>query len=156
VKKADAVSAVIGMVLSGAVFIKTLGFKKFKTVPVGPEVFPRYLATGLFICSAVLLVKALLAKPGGKPEPTINPLDKGIQRLLIGLVIIVVYAICWEPLGFIIITPVSVFALLFLLGVRKYLAMAIFSVCAMATIFCAFRFFLGIEMPMGLLYGLNI
>jgi putative tricarboxylic transport membrane protein len=156
-KKANIVCALIGMIFSVGVFIATLGFKQFKNVPVGPEFFPKWLSAGLFICCLMLLLISLGMKKGNDPPvPSISPFDKGIQRLSIGLVIAVVYAACWESAGFIAITPVAVFALMFLLGARKYRSMLLMAVGSTAVIFCAFRFLLGIDMPMGLFSVLGI
>ena len=153
-KKANIVAAIIGMGFSSAVFIVTLGFRKFKNVPIGPEFFPRWLAIGLFACSAVLLVQALRTKSADdRPAPTLSIFDKGMQRLLAGAAVIVLYAFLWNSLGFIIATPLGVFALMFLLGLRRYRVMIAFSLGAMIVIFCSFRYLLGIDMPLGFLYG---
>jgi putative tricarboxylic transport membrane protein len=154
VKKANIIAAIIGMAFSSTVFIITLGFKKFKNVPIGPEFFPRWLAIGLFVCSAVLLIQAIKIKPAGdRPAPTLSLFDRGMLRLLAGAAIIVVYAISWNFLGFIISTPLVLFGLMFLLGLRRYPVMIIFSLSATVVIFCAFRYLLGIDMAMGFLYG---
>jgi putative tricarboxylic transport membrane protein len=142
------------MLFSATAFIMTLFFKELQNVPVGPEFFPRYLASGLFICSLVLLIQQMKAGLKDRPAPTISLKDKGMQRLLAGAAIIVVYALLWEVLGFIIATPLALFALMFLLGLRRYPAMIIFSFGAMLVVFGAFRFFLSIDMPLGILYGL--
>jgi putative tricarboxylic transport membrane protein len=152
VKKANIIAAIIGMGFSSVAFVITLGFKKFKNVPVGPEFFPRWLAIGLFICSAVLIVQMLKVKPAeDRSAPTLSLFDKGMLRLLVGAVIIVLYAISWNFLGFIIASPLALFGLMFLLGLRGYRVMIIFSLSAMVVIFCAFRYLLGIDMPMGFL-----
>ena len=154
-KKANIVAALIGMGFSTGIFIITLGFRKFRNVPIGPEFFPRWLAIGLFTCSVVLLVQAIRTKPAADSSaPTLSFFDKGIQRLLIGMAVIVVYAFSWNFLGFIIATPLGLFALMFVLGLRRYPAMIAFSFGAMIVIFCAFRYLLGIDMPMGILYGI--
>jgi putative tricarboxylic transport membrane protein len=143
------------MAFSAAAFIKTLSFRQFKNVPIGPEFFPRYLAAGLFICSAILVIQALIINPEkNKKAPTISPLDKGMQRLFAGIAIIVAYAFCWEPVGFIISTPLAMAGMMLLLGYRRYLMMVIFSLGTTAVIFGAFRFFLSVDMPMGLLESL--
>jgi putative tricarboxylic transport membrane protein len=153
-KKANIVAAIIGIGFSAGAFIITFGFKKFKNVPVGPEFFPRWLAIGLFVCSVALLVQAIMVKPAeDRPAPPLSLRDRGMLRLLAGAAIIVAYAVSWNYLGFIIATPLAVFGLIFLLGLRKFPVMIIFSVSAMAVIFCAFRYLLGIDMPMGFLYG---
>ena len=141
------------MLFSAVAFIMTLSFRQFQNVPVGPEFFPRYLAAGLFICCLVLFLQQFRYRDK-RPAPVISLRDKGMQRLLKGGAIILVYALLWEVLGFVIVTPLAVFALMFLLGMRKYPAMIIFSLAAMLVIFSAFRFFLGVDMPLGLLDGL--
>ena len=154
-RKANLVGAVTGMVFSAAAFIKTLSFKQFKNVPVGPEFFPRYLAAGLFVCSAILFVQAMLANPKkDKKAPTISPLDRGMQRLFAGIAIIVVYALCWEVLGFVIATPLAMAGMMLLLGYRRYPLMALFSLGTTIVVFGAFRFFLNVDMPLGILEGL--
>jgi putative tricarboxylic transport membrane protein len=143
------------MIFSVVAFSMTLSFKQFQNVPVGPEFFPRYLAAGLFICCLVLLIQQVRAGlKNDTPAPTISLKDKGMQRLLAGAAIIVIYALCWEPLGFIAATPLALFGLMFLLGLRRYPVMVIFSLAAMFVIFGAFRFFLGIDMPLGILDSL--
>jgi putative tricarboxylic transport membrane protein len=154
-KAANIIAAITGMAVSSAMFIVTLGFKKFRNVPVGPEFFPRWLAVGLFICSVVLFVQALKIKPADdKGSPTLSFFDRGMQRLLVGAAIIVIYAASWNFLGFIIATPLAIFAIMFLLGLRRYRVMIIFSLGAVIVIFCAFRYLLGIDMPIGFLDGI--
>ena len=50
--------------------------------------------------------------------------------------------------------PIVLFAMMLILGQRNYLTMTIVAVCADLVIFCAFKFLLQIEMPMGFLDGL--
>lgn len=147
---ANIIAAIVGMLFSGAAFIKTLTFKQFKNVPVGPEFFPRALAVALFICCLILLITSIFSKDKSE-APTLSLKNKDMQKALIGLGIIVVYALLWNVLGFIIATPLAIFAMTFLLGKRNYKMMIIVSIAATAVIFCAFKFILGIEMPMGIL-----
>jgi putative tricarboxylic transport membrane protein len=154
VKRANIAAAIIGMAFSSGAYAVTLGFKKFRNVPVGPEFFPRWLAVGLFVCSGVLLFQALKAAPAGaRPVPTLSPRDAGVRRMLVGLGVILLYALSWNLLGFILATPLVLFAVTFLLGHRKIPVMVIFALAATAVIFSAFRFLLGIEMPLGVLDG---
>lgn len=148
---ANIACAIVGMIFSTAAFLKTLTFKQFKNVPVGPEFFPRWLAVGLFISSLALVIQNLKKPENDEKAPTINPLDKGIQRMLLGLLTIIVSSLLWTITSFIIITPFTLFALMMIFGKRNYLWMGIISVVATAIIFCVFRFILGIEMPMGFL-----
>jgi len=155
VRKANFVAGLVGMTFSTAAFIKTFSFKQFKNVPVGPEFFPRYLAAGLFICSLILLIQAVKTNPKkDKPAPTISPLNKGMQRLFAGIAIIIVYAFCWEPLGFLLATPLAMSGIMLLLGYRRYLMMVIFSLGTTIVVFAAFRLFLNVDMPLGILESL--
>ena len=151
-RKANIACGVVGMAFSAYAFIQTLSFRQFRNVPIGPEFFPRHLAIGLFICSAILVIQAVMANPAtDKKAPTISPFNRGMQRLFIGIAIIIVYAMCWEPLGFVIATPLAMAAIMFLLGYRRYLMMVIFSLGTTLVIFGAFRIFLNVDMPLGLL-----
>ncbi|MGI5059043.1 tripartite tricarboxylate transporter TctB family protein [Treponema pectinovorum] len=153
-KIANIVSAIIGMLYSLTAFLMTFTFKEFTNVPVGPEFFPRILAVALFVCCFILLVSTLLKKDDGQKAPTISPLNKDMQKCLLALLVIIVYAILWEIVGFIIATPLALFVMMLILGQRKYLFMAGISVAATAVIFLAFKFLLQIEMPMGFLEDL--
>lgn len=151
---ANIVSAIIGMLFSSAAFLKTLTFKKFTNVPVGPEFFPRILCLAFFICCLILLVTNIIKKDDGTKAPTISPLNKDMQKCILALVVIVIYALLWEVTGFLIATPPALFAMMMILGQRNYKTMALVAVCADLVIFCAFKFLLQIEMPMGFLDGI--
>ena len=150
-KKANIIAGGIGMLFSALAFAKTFSFKQFKNVPVGPAFFPRWLAIGLFVCCLALVIQNVLDKTSAEKAPTLSLKNKDIQRMLVGLAIIVATAFLWSILGFLIVTPFTIFALMFVLGKREWLKMAIISVAVTAAVFLAFRFLLGIEMPMGFL-----
>lgn len=161
-RKANIISAIVGLLISGTAFAYTFTFKKFKNVPVGPEFFPRALAAALFICCLILLITNIVAcrAPAASKEkqeekaPTLSLRDKDMQRAAIALLGIVVYALLWNILGFLIATPLALFGMIWLLGKRNYLMMALISVGATAVIFLVFKLLLGIEMPLGFLEGL--
>lgn len=153
-KIANIVSAIIGMLFSLAAFLMTFTFKKFTNVPVGPEFFPRILSSALFTCCLILLISTLFKKDDGQKAPTISPMNKDMQKCLLALLVIIVYALLWEVVGFVIATPFALFVMILILGRRNYLFMAVVSVVATAVIFVAFKFLLQIEMPMGFLENL--
>lgn len=148
---ANIAAAVIGMIFSSAAFIITFSFKQFKNVPVGPEFFPRWLSLGLFICCLALLIQNALDKNNKTPAKTLNPKNKDMQRMLIGLAVIIITAVLWFITGFIIATPFTLFALMWILGKRNWKGMIVISLAATAVIFLAFKILLGIDMPMGFL-----
>lgn len=149
-KKANIISAVIGMIVSAAAFGYTFTFKQFKNVPVGPEFFPRVLAIALFIfCVLLLLTNLKTSETNNKSAPTMSLKNRGMQKALAGLAIVVVYALLWEVLGFLIMTPIAIFLMTLLLGKRSYIKMIIVAVGATAIVFLAFKYLLGIQMPLG-------
>lgn len=75
--------------------------------------------------------------------------NRGMQKALAGLAIVVAYALLWEVLGFLIITPIAIFLMTLLLGKREYIKMIIVAVGATAIVFLAFKYLLGIQMPLG-------
>lgn len=157
-RKANIISAVIGMIVSGSAFAYTFTFKKFKNVAVGPEFFPRGLAVLLFICCLVLFIQNLIPVlknlPGDKKAPTMSLRDRGMQKALLGLLIIVVFAVLWNFLGFLIVTPLAVYAMILLLGKKTYVLNAIVSVGITILVFLTFKFLLGITMPLGIMENL--
>ena len=157
-KKANIVCGLVGMTFSAVVFIRTLGFREFPNVHMGPEAFPRLMAAGLFICSLILVIQAIILMPqkaanGSAAQTEGSPAStkKSMLRLLIGVVIIILYAWAWQPVGFLVTTPFAMFAIMFLVGFREYLKMIIFSLLTPAVIFYAFSFFLNVNMPLGIL-----
>ena len=149
-KKANIISAVIGMIVSAAAFGYTFTFKQFKNVPVGPEFFPRVLAIALFIfCVLLLLTNLKTSETNNKSAPTMSLKNRGMQKALAGLAIVVVYALLWEVLGFLIITPIAIFLMTLLLGKKEYIKMIIIAIGATAIVFLAFKYLLGIQMPLG-------
>lgn len=158
VKKANIISAILGMCVSAFAFGYTFTFKKFKNVAVGPEFFPRALAVLLFACCLVLLVQNLIPLLKGvsdtKENPTLSLRNPGIQKALLGLLIIILFAVLWNFLGFLIVTPPAVFGMILLLGKKTYLMNAIVSVGITILIFLVFKFLLGITMPLGFMENL--
>ncbi|MGF6907388.1 tripartite tricarboxylate transporter TctB family protein [Fusobacterium sp. PH5-44] len=152
-KKANIISGLIFMCISIYVIVVTFTFKKFKNVPVGPEFFPRYLGIGLLICSVIIIFQGIVDESKAK-APTISPFDKGIQRVIISLAIMVFYVILWPILGFLIVTPLLLFFLMCLLKIKNYAVMIAISVIASVMIFSIFKYLLGIEMPLGILQGI--
>lgn len=138
------------MIVSAAAFGYTFTFKQFKNVPVGPEFFPRVLATALFIfCALLLLTNLKTSESNKKSAPTMSLKNRGMQKALAGLAIVVIYALLWEVLGFLIITPIAIFLMTLLLGKREYIKMTVIAIGASAIVFIAFKYLLGIQMPLG-------
>lgn len=109
---------------------------------VGPETFPTILSVVLVGGSLYLMVK---------PDPDARwPLGKSALELVISLVVLVIYAMLLEPLGFVIATTLAVGTLSWRMGavpVRAFLTGLVSAV----VVFVLFNYGLDLSLPAGLL-----
>src|SRR5690554_14249 len=109
---------------------------------VGPETFPTILAVVLAAGSLYLMLK---------PDPDAQwPLGKTALELVIAVVILVVYAVLMEPLGFVIATTFAVSLLSWRMGAGLRPAFLTGLVSAVA-VYVLFNFGLSLSLPAGLL-----
>lgn len=109
---------------------------------VGPETFPTILAVILVAGSIYLMVK---------PDPDAQwPLGKTALELVVSLVVLVVYAMLLEPLGFVISTTLAVGTLSWRMGapVRRAFVTGLVSA---VVVFALFNYGLSLNLPAGLL-----
>lgn len=109
---------------------------------VGPETFPTILAVVLAAGSIYLMVK---------PDPDAQwPLGRSALELVVSVVVLVVYAMLLEPLGFVISTSLAVGTLSWRMGapVKK----AFFTGLGSAVVvYVLFNYGLSLNLPAGLL-----
>lgn len=144
------ISAVIGIAVGVTAILLTTGFRQFVNVPIGPEVFPRIMATGLIVCSVALLIFNLVKKDTDAAPP-LSPRDHGIQRMLIVVGLVLAYYLLLEIVGYLILSPILLFLSMLVMGYRKYRNMVIISLSVTAAVFLLFWQLLVIELPNGFL-----
>ncbi len=109
---------------------------------VGPETFPTILAVVLVAGSLYLMIK---------PDPDARwPLGKSALELVISLLVLVVYALLLEPLGFVIATTLAVGTLSWRMGAAPRRAFLTGLVSAVV-VFVLFNYGLSLSLPAGLL-----
>lgn len=109
---------------------------------VGPETFPTILSVVLVAGSIYLMVK---------PDPDAQwPLGKTALELVFSLVVLVVYAMLLEPLGFVISTTLAVGTLSWRMGAPPGRAFVTGLVSAVV-VFVLFNYGLSLNLPAGLL-----
>lgn len=109
---------------------------------VGPETFPTILAVILAAGAIYLMIK---------PDPDTQwPLGKTALELVVSLVVLVVYAMLLEPLGFVISTTLAVGTLSWRMGapVRSAFLTGLLSA---VVVFVLFNYGLSLNLPAGLL-----
>jgi putative tricarboxylic transport membrane protein len=109
---------------------------------VGPETFPTILSVVLVAGSLYLMVK---------PDPDAQwPLGKTALELVVSLVVLVIYAMLLEPLGFVIATTLAVGTLSWRMGALPARAFLTGLVSAVV-VFVLFNYGLDLSLPAGLL-----
>lgn len=151
-KRADIIAGILGLALCFLVFYLTASFPEDQVVSVGPAFFPRLLAAGLGIFSAILLLTACTRKHI-ETHSAFSFKDPGIQRGIISVAATVVYCLFFEYLGFITCSIIYLIFLMLLLKDRRYVQIAITSILTTIAIFFIFNVLLDITLPMGTLYG---
>ncbi|GEN22365.1 membrane protein [Halomonas cupida] len=117
------------------------------TEVVGPETFPHLLAVVLAISSLYLVVR---------PDPdNAWPWSRTGIELIIALVVLALYAMSLEPLGFIVSTALAVGTLCWRMGARPVKAY-VTGLVAGTVVFLIFNFALDLSLPLGLLSLLEV
>ncbi len=96
---ADRVFALAALALAAFYGFVALGLEApFQYDPLGPETWPRLLAVAFALCAAYVLLR-----PGSDPD-----WDGAatLRRLGLSVAALVVYAVLFEPLGFVVTTSV--------------------------------------------------
>lgn len=114
---------------------------------VGPSTFPLLLAAVLVLSSLYLIVR---------PDPdNAWPWSRTGLELIIAVVVLVLYAMLLQPLGFILSTLLAVGTLCWRMGAPPVKAYAIGGVAGVV-VFLLFNFALDLSLPLGLLAFLEV
>lgn len=109
---------------------------------VGPETFPLLLAIVLGLSSLYMVVR---------PDPdNAWPWSRTGMELIIAVVVLILYAMLLQPLGFIISTTLAVGTLCWRMGARPSKAFVTGGVAGVV-VFLLFNFALDLALPLGLL-----
>jgi putative tricarboxylic transport membrane protein len=149
-KTADIIGGLIGMAIGLGAIWQGSTMPTDVVMKIGPSFFPGFLAGGLILFSALLLINALL----GKSKGTVSALhlsDPGTRRGLIMLGAALVFCVLLEPLGFI---PTSIVFLAFMirvLGKRKPLPILLAPPLVTLAVWLVFEKVLMLSLPAGVL-----
>jgi putative tricarboxylic transport membrane protein len=132
------------------------------TDPLGPRVFPYALGVGIMLCGLLLGIGAffrwqperagLLSDAGGAEEVERGPFSP--TRLLAAVVATAIYVAAFEPVGYLITTPLYVVAILLIHGGAPRRTLIVAPVVITTVLYIMFRFALRIPVPGGVLEGI--
>ena len=151
----DAVFGLLLIALGAGVLFAVQGYPKIPGQPVGPALFPGLIAAGLCIGGAILVAKGVRHRAG---HPWLK-WDDWIRspRHVLGFVVLVgsilFYIVAANTLGFLLVAPVILLALMLVLRVRPLTAI---TVAIVATLLVHFAFYklLRVPLPWGVLKGI--
>lgn len=148
----DSLGGALLLAFAAAVYWHTLGFPEIPGDPVGPALFPRVTAVGMGLCGLILIGRGVLAG-GAKawievPEWIRMPgLVAAFLLVVLGLLLSYFFL---DQLGFLVVAPVLLAALMLVLQVRPALAIPV-AIGASLLIHTIFYKGLGVPLPWGLL-----
>ncbi|MDR2588086.1 MAG: tripartite tricarboxylate transporter TctB family protein [Spirochaetales bacterium] len=142
-RRADFVMGLGFMAAAVCVFTLASDFLKVDR-GIGPGDYPRVVAAGLFILGAILSVDSFVR--GFPPiEEKFN--FRAVLRLLVFIAASCAYLWLMSILGFNLVTPFFLFFGMYFFGYRKWLTMALVSVCVTAALYVIFRVIFLVMLP---------
>lgn len=131
---ADLMIGLLFILLGIAVYY---GASQLQTVKlgIGPGGFPRFVSIFMLILGVCMTVSVL---KDGMPKPEFHIDTKTLFPLLASIALCILYACVVSTLGFVICTPILLFAMMLLYGSRKYLQCIVISIAATLVIWLLF------------------
>jgi hypothetical protein len=141
----EVASALVALVvLGGVAFLARRIEVRTETGGIDPRWWPELLGT-VGVCLAVALLVVVLARPldRGELEATTR---EGFVRLAVTVAITAAYLVLWPMLGFLVVTPILLLALLVVFGGRGWRGLIGFPVLTTAFVYLLFHTLL--EVPL--------
>lgn len=147
---ASIITSIVFILIGIYAIIVSCSFRLVNNTVVQPAEFPRIMAWAMIVCSAVVLVmNAVKLGRDTEKAPTLSLKDRGIRGALYCVIVAFVYYLLWEPVGFFILAPITLFGLMYLIDMRNYGTMAIVSVVLPLVMWLLFYKALSISVPLG-------
>ena len=152
-KVADITAGLLGVLLGLWVLWRSANMPVDLVMKIGPGFFPSILAGGLIVFSAALVFKAVRSQFKGRVEAR-SWSDVGLIRGLITGAAAIAFVAVMEPLGFVPTSIVFLTFMMWVMGKRTPLLMALVPSLVTVAIWLVFEKLLHLSMPPGVLDGL--
>ena len=151
-KKGNIVLSVICAVLGITVIAIASGYPTaadYGTGVPGPGLWPIVISVAILICAALLMLRSLKMK--SEDDTEIALWTPGTKRVYITMIILVIYAILLEPLGFLLATTAMQFVFIQWFAKKKWYITLIISAVVSVVVYLAFNYLLNVPLDFGLL-----
>lgn len=145
--------------LAGGVWAlaQTQGFQNVKNAYVQPATFPQIMIYGLLIFSVILVIQSVYKlmtmkaeDPLAQPAQSVNVVkDKGVQAAVLVIVLCVAFVALFKTLGYVVCGAVVSMAIMFVIGKRNWVQMALISILVPLVMYILFYKVLTVNIPMG-------
>lgn len=120
--------------------------------PLGPKAFPRLLGVGLVITAFILLFEMLRARKTVPAASKSAPVERSTYPIIAGVTVwTFLYFLVFEPLGYIIATPIYLLALMAFFHKGKWVSNVLTSVLFSVLSYVMFVKVLGVNLARGIL-----
>ena len=106
---------------------------------------PWVLTICLLLLSVLLLVQSLLKRSAEEEADKISP--QQILGMAVLFVIFVAYIVLMNMVGYLVVTPFFIFAMMVISGSRRWAEMVISSVVVTAFVYLVFQFVFRVQLP---------
>ena len=151
-KVADITAGLLGVLLGLWVLWRSANMPADLVMKIGPGFFPSILAGGLILFSGALVFKAVRGQFKGQVESR-SWSDPGLHRGLITVGAAIAFVAVMEPLGFIPTSIIFLTFMLWVMGQRKPLLIALAPTLVTVAVWLVFEKLLHLSMPPGVLDG---
>jgi hypothetical protein len=145
VSRVDFFTGLALVALAVGVFVGTLDLPRVER-GIGPGDYPRVVAWGLLCLGGTLVVQSWVKLL--RRERRALPFPPGAFRRIFSMVLMsAAYIYLMPHTGFVLITPVYLFALMVFFGLRRYVLGAVTSVAVTLALFVTFRYAFHVMLP---------
>ncbi|MGJ8453812.1 tripartite tricarboxylate transporter TctB family protein [Pseudothermotoga sp. U03pept] len=139
----DLLSGSIVFLTGFAFYLQTLKIRPVK-IGLSPADFPRLITTMMMICGAVLVLKALVTKHVKQKRDFESGNLKKIGFLV---AVFFFYALLLDRIGFVYLTPVFLFASMYVFGMKRHLLNIIISITTTIAVYLVFAHVFKVPLP---------
>lgn len=151
IRRAELVVLACLCALFGFMAFTAFGYSLSDSIGPGAGFFPFWLGAIGIVLSMALFVQSWRGHAIGEATQGLLPRGEGAKRVAALLAGLVIVALALQPLGFRLSMLVFSAGLLFALGVRRPVVLALFALASSFGLFHAFYYWLQVPLPIGVL-----